>query len=344
MATLLTSANLRALVGRALSQQYRVVGPRREGALTLLAPLASPAELCLDELMARNSIKEFFFPRCEAIFHYTLAGGEVTVSEPADFPPTLIIGSRACDAASLERLDRLFGWDYRDSFYFKRREASTVVTVVCDRHDEACFCTSVGLQARSSAGSDILLVPLATGEGYLVEAVSAKGEERLREWADLFTAGEPGAERTAAPPVRFDQAQAREFLAENFEHSLWQEQFRACLGCGTCAYLCPVCHCFDIVDEGSLAGGARLKNWDSCQFALFTRHTSGHNPRPSQAARWRQRLRHKFLYYPDRFGAASCVGGGRCERACPVGISIRAPLQAMAGAAASVTSDSARGD
>jgi len=336
MATLLTSANLTALVGRALSQQYRVVGPRRDGELTLLAPLAAAEQLNLGVLMARNSIKEFFFPRCELLFHYTLGRGGVALREPADFPRTLIVGSRACDAASLERLDRLFGWDYRDSFYFKRREASTVVTVVCDRCDEACFCSSVGLDPRSAAGSDVLLVPLAAGGTYRVAAVTAKGEALLAEWADLFTAGEPGPERVAAPPVRFDQARAREFLADNFEHPLWQEQFRACLGCGTCTYLCPVCHCFDIVDEGSLAGGARLKNWDSCQFALFTRHTSGHNPRPGQDARWRQRLRHKFLYYPDRFGAAACVGCGRCERACPVGIGIREPLQALAGGAESV--------
>lgn len=338
MATLLTRANLIALVDGALARGERVVGPRREGALTLLAPLTAGGELDLEPLMARGSIKEFFFPRCEAILGYTQAEGGVTLREPAAPPPTLIVGTRPCDAAALARLDALFGWDTRDHFYFRRRAAATVVTIACERHDAACFCTSVGSGPRDGAGSDLLLVPLAAGDAYLAEALTEKGRALVAAWPALFSEGEPGAERVTAPPVRFEAERTRAALADNFDHPIWQEQFRACLACGTCAYLCPVCHCFDIVDEGSLAGGARLKHWDSCQFALFTKHTSGHNPRPSQDGRWRQRLRHKFLYYPDRFGAVACVGCGRCERQCPVGIGVREPAAALAAGVVDVAS------
>ena len=35
-------------------------------------------------------------------------------------------------------------------------------------------------------------------------------------------------------------------------HGRWR-----CLGCGACAYTCPTCHCFDIVDEGNVERGVR---------------------------------------------------------------------------------------
>jgi ferredoxin len=342
MKVMITAPNLGALVDAALAKKYRVVAPRREKDIVLFAPLGAAADLCLDEVATRNSIKEFFFPPCEKIFSYELGQKDVTLAENEDFPRTLLLGGRACDAQSIDRLDRLFGWDSRDTFYFKHREATTVATIVCDRYDDACFCTSVGFTPRSDAGSDVLFVPQAENGRYLVEAVTDKGKAFLQEFANVFTEGTPGPESVADPPVRFDQEKVREFLAGNFEHPLWKENFLGCLGCATCAYLCPTCHCFDIVDEGDIHGGARFKNWDSCQFALFTRHTSGHNPRPSQDTRWRQRLRHKFLYFPDRFGATSCVGCGRCIRACPACVSILDQLKAI-GSPANAESAAAAG-
>jgi ferredoxin len=50
----------------------------------------------------------------------------------------------------------------------------------------------------------------------------------------------------------------------------------------------------------------------------FTLHTSGHNPRDIQWERYRQRIMHKFRYYPDKFGRILCTGCGRCQRSCPV--------------------------
>ena len=39
--------------------------------------------------------------------------------------------------------------------------------------------------------------------------------------------------------------------------------------CAQCAFVCPVCHCFDIVDEDyNYTEGSRMKNWDGCQFSI----------------------------------------------------------------------------
>ena len=75
--------------------------------------------------------------------------------------------------------------------------------------------------------------------------------------------------------------------------------------------------------------GVRQKNWDACAFPLFTLHTSGHNPRPDQPSRWRQRLSHKFSYYPEKFGRALCTGCGRCIRLCPAGMDLLADLKEL---------------
>ena len=83
------------------------------------------------------------------------------------------------------------------------------------------------------------------------------------------------------------------------------------------------------MDEGSAAEGARVRNWDSCQFPLFTAHASGHNPRSTQPQRQRQRIYHKFAIYPDKFGAILCTGCGNCARNCPVGLGVLRVLEAI---------------
>ena len=99
-----------------------------------------------------------------------------------------------------------------------------------------------------------------------------------------------------------------------------------CRACGACAFVCPTCVCFSIEDEADTRKGDRLRTWDSCGMRLFTLHASGHNPRDKQSQRWRQRIYHKFAYYPDRFQTLGCVGCGKCSRACPVDMNLKAHL------------------
>ena len=132
------------------------------------------------------------------------------------------------------------------------------------------------------------------------------------------------------PPKRFELSAVDRFLADGFESPQWRLQTLRCLGCGACAYTCPTCHCFDMVDEHTAGGGLRVRNWDACQFAMFTAHASGHNPRNTQAQRQRQRILHKFQTYPQKFGEILCTGCGNCTRNCPVGLGVRSVLEAIA--------------
>ena len=70
--------------------------------------------------------------------------------------------------------------------------------------------------------------------------------------------------------------------------------------------------------------GVRLRSWDTCMSSLFTLEASGHNPRMGKADRLRNRVGHKFSYYPELHGGRfSCVGCGRCIKSCPSMVDIR---------------------
>jgi ferredoxin len=324
MSKTISEKNLRALVDALLAQNKRVVGPKGAGSMTLYAPLTKGEELILDQL-PRRSAKETIFPLCETILTYEKSREATSVSDvdPERFPETVLIGARPCDAAAAPVLDAVFSWDYDDPFFVERRRKTTVIGLTCTRADEACFCTAVGLSPEDPRGSDLFLTALAGG-GFRCEAHSPKGEALLAACPELFC-GEPGAKPLppAAPQCRpVDLKKVHAWLDAHFEDPLWEEIAERCAGCGTCAFLCPACHCFDIVDEGDETRGTRRKSWDACGFGKFTNHASGHNPRDVQPQRYRNRVMHKFKYYRDKFGQTLCTGCGRCVRQCPVGIDI----------------------
>ena len=324
----ITDQNLRLLIDTLVSEGKRVVGPKRAGTMTLYEPLAAGAELELTEL-PRRSAKEAFFPVCEEILAFAKGKDGVKVSDvdPALFPETVLVGARPCDAAAPGILDAVFSWDYHDEFFLKRREKSTIVGIACGKADDACFCTAVGLAPDAKAGADLFLTPLSEG-GYLCEAVTEKGERLVARHPQLFT---DAVKVTPLPPAQpaaaeLDHEKIKNWLDAHFEHPLWEKIASRCAGCGACAFLCPACHCFDIVDEGTEAQGKRRKFWDACGFGKFTNHASGHNPRDVQPARYRNRVMHKFKYYRDKFERTLCTGCGRCIRACPVGIDLKQVL------------------
>ena len=323
------SASLPKLAQDLAGQGKKVVLPVREGPELFYREGADPERLDLTTI-PKNSIKEFLFPRCETILKYQYDGSDVELEDvdpPAD--EQVLFCVRPCDAASLPVVEPLWNWDFKDKFFNERRERTLVITYACRQApDEACFCTSVGQSPAGEEGADVLLCPLDDNR-VAVKVVSERGAG-IRSLLEKYKAGEADddalagfaeeGKKSLAHRKPLDKAQA--WLEGHFEDPLWEEKTFQCIGCGTCTFLCPTCHCFDIQDESVFDGGCRLKNWDACQFSLFTLHTSGHNPRHNQPQRYRQRILHKYAIYPKKFGKILCTGCGRCVAHCPVNLSL----------------------
>ena len=323
----LSSAALDALFTAIQADGRRILAPTDPDGRAELNPVQTPAQVAKDCLQTTLSAKAVVFPKVERLLSYTLAPGRVDLqdAEP-EAEPTVVFGIRPCEASGFQALDAVFNWDYRDKFFNARMEQMTVIGMSCTRKDDACFCTSVGGGPGCTKGSDILLTP--TADGYLAEVLTDKGRaiQALAPEAFKPADGVDKAAVLAFVPAAFDQPALTAKLPSLFDGPLWADQSLRCVGCGACAFVCPTCVCFDIQEEADAKAGRRIRAWDSCGYHMFTLHASGHNPRETQGARWRQRIYHKFSYYPERYGTLGCVGCGKCTRACPVDMNLQEHL------------------
>jgi ferredoxin len=327
-----------------LAARARLLVPAREGASVMFREYAG-GDLCLAR--AAVSPKAAVLPACETLFTFAktqedpdknadkVAGRPALVlSAKREAAPTVIFGCRPCDAGGIAVLDRPYlNGPYRDPYYAARRKALLVISLTCNAPCATCFCDWVGRGPAGGEGSDVLMTQI--GDGFVLEAVSPEGEALLRDGnlEDLLAEGETHFASAAAarkagvdmrPPAP-DLGRAREALGKRFaDAGFWRDMTAHCLSCGACTYMCPTCYCFNISDEGDGMEGRRLRSWDSCMSSLFTREASGHNPRTAKALRMRNRVLHKFSYYPTVWnGAFSCSGCGRCIVNCPVHLDIR---------------------
>lgn len=281
------------------------------------------AELDLDDYTA--TIKKAVFPQTETMFTFEQGEGSLSIREPGAISRRVIFGIRPCDAKSYVVLDPLFQKDFDDPYYSARREANVLIGHACAEPTNRCFCPSVGGSPTGTEGLDLLFTDI--GDSYFVEVFSDKGKEIAQSAKSVLK--KAGADQSAQKEKAAEEAQGKirrsvdlkmmhEALPKSFSDDFWQTMGNKCIGCGICTYNCPTCHCFDIQDEGVPRSGRRVRVWDACMYPEFTVHASGENPRKNRGDRIRNRMLHKFSYYPQNLGHIGCVGCGRCIEMCPV--------------------------
>jgi ferredoxin len=314
-----------------LIQDYEVIAPRDERSF---GRIDAASEMDVRNEKPAMSLKAFFFPDREVLVTYQLGASGVTLAEPVqDDAVRVIFAARPCDAAALPILDRVFNWDYIDASYVERRQNTIIVSIACEQPCETCFCVSLGGSPAGTEGADLLLTPL--DDVYHAQAITEQGKTLLERYAGLFQESDQERERQRAQVEETSRARiVKEVNIEgldttlDFDNSVWETLTLQCIDCGICTFLCPTCHCFDIQDEGGPEAGERVRLWDACAFDSYTKAHAG-QPRPTHYRRYRQRIMHKFRYYPENFGRTLCVGCGRCIRHCPVSIDLRDILQAV---------------
>lgn len=319
-----------------IADKYRTFAPTSEDGVTGFRPLdhmtreqrQSVATIALDNKPPVGSIKSFFFPDSEIYIKFAHAGRKVAQIKLEAMGRQLLLGAKTCDLRSVEMIDKVFLAEPIDSLYQEKREKTIVIAAVCSQSGETCRCHEFGISPVAST-ADLVLERGSGGEVYLT-AQTAKGEELA---GDLFAQGSfvacermaPSGDERASAPLSSEQIQRR--MDELFASPLWDKLAMTCLGCGTCTYYCPTCHCYDIRDFSRRDQGVRYRTWDSCMFASFTNMAGGHNPRPNRSDRLRNRFFHKLNYFVKTHGELACVGCGRCAELCPVGISISSVLK-----------------
>jgi ferredoxin len=281
--------------------------------------------------------KKVLFPQVETLFGFRYRKDvenpsriTVDLKEPEDAAPALVFGTRPCDVRGFLTFDRVFlNNRHKDPYYAQRREKIVFATLVCETADNACFCSSVGSGPGDQEGSDLWITPIVGG--YVVESINERAEKLLYKLGKEATQNQTGAaqriqEKAASRRVGEGEVigKARAFEERFSDRQYWRDMVSKCISCGICTYVCPTCYCFTIADEIEDLQGERLRAWDSCMFYQYTLEASGHNPRPGKFERYRNRVGHKFSYFPDQYnGMISCCGCGRCIRSCPVSIDIR---------------------
>jgi sulfhydrogenase subunit beta (sulfur reductase) len=280
--------------------------------------------------------KSVIFPQCETLlsFEYQKKNPEdpkkmdVDLKTEINFQQTYIFGCRPCDARGFNIYDRPFlETDTVDQYYKERRNKTTIISMACEFPFTACFCTSVGGGLADKTGSDILMTELDSG--YFFEAVTDKGNAALKN--SILQDGE--SYKQTAEKKQSDSDKLLKDIYKDLNKTVskelfeldefWKKTVSKCISCGACTFLCPTCYCFNITDEKNVSKGERIRTWDACMYCHYTLEASGHNPRPTKYQRYKNRVGHKFYFYPEKYdGPIACVGCGRCIRYCPESVDI----------------------
>lgn len=316
-----------------LARESALIAPVEDDGIPVFRPVESGQEVVLKHINTVSAPKEYLFPHTENVFRYS-TGGELIEVEPIVFEGTQVMfGLRPCDLASFELLDKVFlTGDFEDAQYKARRDKTVLIGLACERVGDSCFCTTYGLSPGATKGADVMFYADGKDDGaYEIEILTERGAAALEKTGDLVVAGaEAGLKEVKQTyvdkPVPLAEGLSLEGVKEKidqmWDHTYWARISKKCTSCGICTFICPTCHCFLMQDEKKGEYGVRFRCWDSCMFPDFVLAAGGHNPRPTQRERSRQRFMHKLTYFVDRYDAYLCTGCGRCVEKCPTGLHI----------------------
>lgn len=301
---------------------------RKSDGVVVFEELASEEELGRLDFTTNPQFtaKRLFMPAYEELFEYDMDGQRITDHKLRP-KPRILFGLRLCDLNAVRIQDRLFINDqFTDDQYRAARDAITLIGWYCNAPPSPfCFCGSMELANYY----DLLLRELPGKDGaepaIHIDVGSPKGE--------LLVAATRATKRGKAlglrehhepiPKIETEKRLETKDIRKHFDDPEWARVVdERCLSCQRCTMMCPTCMCFDIYDKTApdLRHGTRERTWDSCHSKEFTKVAGDHYFRPGRAERFKHRVYHKLVYYPEVFGSSMCTGCGRCIEHCPTGI------------------------
>jgi len=319
------------------SQDFTVFVPSKENGIATMSKWDGKDTSFLN--WYRNTVvppKANLLPNMEKMFSFQKDKEGYHLELPAqDEQKQLTFGIRPCDAKALSILDMTFKDTYEDPYYLTKRRNTFLVGLGCTNPCDSCFCTSLGISPAESNDVDLMFVDI--GDEFLIEGVTDNGKELIAlangveeaTQADEARAKEAKEASYHKVTRKIDTKNIKEKLLSSFDNQdYWEKVAAKCVSCGICTFLCPTCYCFDMNDELVKGEGTRFRSWDSCAFPIYTKMPM-ENPREEKWRRLRQKVCHKYEFYPMLFDIIACTGCGRCIRLCPVNWDIAQTLDRL---------------
>lgn len=286
-----------------------------------------------------RSAKEFFLPAEENIFIFDKSKRQVKTSTPnttGAIKNFILFGLNSRDLEAITQLDAIMTESNPDFFYFEKRNSATIIGLINEPLN-----IPGSLARKATAEGDLVLAKINENQYHAIP-LTQKGEKIAKnkifknETAIITNQGSQVHE--VMPKLR-ELLRDPELLADAVkwswknDYSVWEELSNLCLGCGICAYVCPLCYCFSI-DNGIALDGktcSRCRSWDACTLPRFSQISGGFNFHKTIKERYYNWYFHKFVRAYKEYGKSQCVACGRCQKYCPAQIDIEKYLLRIVG-------------
>lgn len=313
-----------------LISNYEVIGPKKINSAVHDFTIVDNADE-IDISYRRTTVppaKKILFPSYESLVSYDLTGN-IKITPVIESRESVLYGVSPWDINGMNFLDRIFTTDFIDENYMAKRKRLTVIGFDTEPSDSN-FALTVGAD-YARQGFDLFLTELK--ESFFIRVLTARGASMLEKYAKTVEAGTKDFksynEFMDSSRKKFKVKVDIKDFHDNFEtvyfkNDLWDKLSKNCFSCGSCNLTCPTCFCFNVRDDMmiNLKEGIKSRQWDSCMIPDYGLVAGGHNFRPSNSSRLKQRYRCKLKTFVDKFGYFSCVGCGWCVEACLAKINI----------------------
>jgi sulfhydrogenase subunit beta (sulfur reductase) len=311
-------------------------GPVKRNGRHVLESIEDIKDIDLTALRTTLPFKKLLFPPKFSMFRYNANGYQDTLSS---IPKRVIFGLHACDIKALCIMDEFFAKEYKDPYYYERRNRTAIIGHSCIP-DDKCFCNATDNETVTE-GFDLFLSDL--GDFYLVWVGSSLGDDMVRECPKLIDTNvghedlkkyiQLQKHRSEQFKRQIDLTGMPDIVELSADSPVWEEEGKKCLSCGACTIVCPTCPCYNVNDETDLGkpSGERMRQWDSCMFREYSLVAGAHNFRAARAERLKLRFTHKLQSFVGKFGKPACTGCGRCIATCPVDIDIFTMVKKLQG-------------
>jgi len=243
--------------------------------------------------------------------------------------PLVLFGIHPYDIHGLNiHVEAMAGGLHPDPFVYQQREKLTVVGLDIISPPPDSFCESIGTHTIDH-GYDIVLTSLHDGN-YFAEVATNKGYDLVKK--ELFPSADLShllqrdlirevSSREYPKAMSLPLVDLPAFLESKINHPYFEKVGGECIACVKCIVVCPTCICGNTKEVPALDGesGARVRYADGCQNPPFDIVAGGSQVRDEQSNRMRIRLLHKLAYPTDDY-EITCIGCGRCIKACPADI------------------------